>query len=400
MLNSASAGDCFWPKDGNYYFNSKLTSTCTFKIHFCWREKYSVAAVGAENVHKKLNLCLILTVRLWLDVSCSSGFILVICSAHELNDVCVMRSSLCSCWHPNRKQPNIPVTNTPGRLQQQRASSNFNLQPFWRCTLFFPPDPSFVSWWLNLKTSAVIILHCSAAQPRFSSNTSAKLCFTSREWICCKATMVYLQKTRIRRRREQLWLKRREFFLSSGPFGPSRAGCNVSVCILYQCVFNQYILFVRLLFLFWFSLSCIMTTMMSLSLIKAQVIAYEWQLYRKKDIKKVNVHLEGCLLWRCSVELKRLSCYDPRCNRVAVEVKEMLFPNKYKPTAAGVCLFLLWAKSRPETFPSTSLLFIFKAHLSNTVQRQEAERGDISKAARSKINCNNLGYLNRQRQNI
>lgn len=68
-------------------------------------------------------------------------------------------------------------------------------------------------------------------------------------------------------------------------FGRSRAGCNVSVylCILQRCVFDQYILFLRLFSISILPLLCtlIMTTMMSLKKkilflsfkdIKAQVI--------------------------------------------------------------------------------------------------------------------------------
>lgn len=90
---------------------------------------------------------------------------------------------------------------------------------------------------------------------RVAKQYLAKTLLTSRECICCKATMVVLKNPKIRRRREQLggcgvFSDTTLFSLDS--FGWSRAGCNVSVylCILYQCVFDQYILFSRLFFYF------------------------------------------------------------------------------------------------------------------------------------------------------
>lgn len=137
----------------------------------------------------------------------------------------------------------------------------------------------------------------------------AKTLLTSRECICCKATMIVLKNPKIRRRRERLggcgvFSDTTLFSLDS--FGWSRAGCNVSVylCILYQCVFDQYILFSRL-----FSISILPLLMytyhddndvfkkkISFSLSK---ISKHKSLFRnddntkKKDKKKVNVHIKG-----------------------------------------------------------------------------------------------------------
>lgn len=136
----------------------------------------------------------------------------------------------------------------------------------------------------------------------------ARTLLTSRECICCKATISVLKNPKIRRRKEQSGgcgdFSDTTLF-SCDSFGWSRAGCNVSVylCILYRCVFDQYILFLRLFF--YFDPPSVMYTYhddndvfkkISFSLSK---ISKHKSLFRndnnteKKGQKKVNMHIKG-----------------------------------------------------------------------------------------------------------
>lgn len=109
-------------------------------------------------------------------------------------------------------------------------------------------------------------------------------------------------------------------------FGLSRAGCNVSVylCILYRCVFDQYILFLRLFSISILPLLCtlIMTTMMSLkkTLSLFLKISKHKSLYRndnntKKDKKKGKRSYKRVTFVMVFCGINTNIMYDPSCNK-------------------------------------------------------------------------------------
>lgn len=131
-----------------------------------------------------------------------------------------------------------------------------------------------------------------------------------------------LKNPKIRRRREQLG---QQLFTLVDSFGPSRAGCNVSVylCILYQCVFDQYILFLRRFFYFD-PLLCtlILMTMMSLKTLslfrryQSTSHCIEMTTIHKKDKKKRGKHTYKRVTFVmvfCGINTNIM--YDPSCNK-------------------------------------------------------------------------------------